>query len=60
MPVTDPRVDAYIDRANDFAKPILRRVRAMVHEACPDVVEQIKWSSPVSDYSAMRKRGMSP
>ena len=48
MPTTDPRVDAYIAKANDFAKPILTRVREMVHEACPDVVETIKWSSPFS------------
>jgi uncharacterized protein YdeI (YjbR/CyaY-like superfamily) len=50
MPTTDPRVDAYIAKANDFAKPILTRVREMVHEACPDVVETIKWSSPFFDY----------
>jgi uncharacterized protein YdeI (YjbR/CyaY-like superfamily) len=50
MPTTDPRVDAYIDKANDFAKPILTRVREMVHEACPDVVETIKWGSPFFDY----------
>ena len=50
MPTTDPRVDAYIERANDFAKPILTRTRAMVHEACPEVVETIKWSSPFFDY----------
>jgi uncharacterized protein YdeI (YjbR/CyaY-like superfamily) len=50
MPTTDPRVDAYIARSKDFAKPILERVREMVHEACPDVVETIKWSSPFFDY----------
>ena len=50
MPTTDPRVDAYIEKANDFAKPILTRTRAMVHEACPDVVETIKWSAPFFDY----------
>lgn len=50
MPTTDPRVDAYIEKANDFAKPILIRTRAMVHEACPDVVETMKWSSPFFDY----------
>jgi uncharacterized protein YdeI (YjbR/CyaY-like superfamily) len=50
MPATDPRVDAYIEKANDFAKPILTRVREMVHEACPDVVETIKWGSPFFDY----------
>ena len=50
MPTTDPRVDAYIEKANDFAKPILTRVREMVHEGCPDVVETIKWSAPFFDY----------
>jgi uncharacterized protein YdeI (YjbR/CyaY-like superfamily) len=50
MPTTDPRVDAYIARSNDFAKPILTRIREMVHAACPDVVETIKWSSPFFDY----------
>jgi uncharacterized protein YdeI (YjbR/CyaY-like superfamily) len=50
MPTTDPRVDAYIAKSNDFAKPILTRIREMVHAACPDVVETIKWSSPFFDY----------
>ena len=42
----DPRVDAYIAKAPEFAKPILSRVRALVHEACPDVQETMKWSVP--------------
>ncbi len=42
----DPRVDAYIARAADFARPILEHVRAQVHEACPDVEETIKWGMP--------------
>lgn len=42
----DPRVDAYIDKAAPFAQPILRRVREVVHEACPGVEETIKWSRP--------------
>lgn len=50
MPSTDPRVDAYIAKSADFAKPILVRVREMVHAACPDVEETIKWSSPFFDY----------
>ncbi|MBA2685557.1 MAG: YdeI/OmpD-associated family protein [Gemmatimonadaceae bacterium] len=50
MPSTDPRVDAYIEKSADFAKPILVRVREMVHAACPDVEETIKWSSPFFDY----------
>ncbi|MEP7064457.1 MAG: YdeI/OmpD-associated family protein [Gemmatimonadota bacterium] len=58
MPKTDPRVDAYIAKANDFAKPILARVREMVHEACPDVEERMKWSSPFFDYKGQMMCGM--
>jgi uncharacterized protein YdeI (YjbR/CyaY-like superfamily) len=43
---TDPRIDAYIDRQAEFAKPILVHLRAVVHEACPDCEETLKWSSP--------------
>jgi uncharacterized protein YdeI (YjbR/CyaY-like superfamily) len=50
VPTTDPRVDAYIAKSADFAKPILTRVREIVHEACPDVQETIKWGSPFFDY----------
>jgi uncharacterized protein YdeI (YjbR/CyaY-like superfamily) len=50
MPTIDPRVDAYIAKSADFAKPILTRVREMVHDACPDVQETIKWGSPFFDY----------
>ncbi len=46
MPVTDPRIDAYIDKAAPFAQPILRHLRALVHAICPDVVETIKWGFP--------------
>ena len=42
----DPRVDAYIDKAAPFAKPILKRLRQIVHAACPDVEETIKWGMP--------------
>jgi uncharacterized protein YdeI (YjbR/CyaY-like superfamily) len=51
MPTIDPRIDAYIDnKAADFAKPILRHLRRLVHEACPDVVETTKWSMPFFEY----------
>ncbi|CAN5555468.1 hypothetical protein BH10BAC5_BH10BAC5_20830 [soil metagenome] len=46
MENTDPRIDAYIDKAKDFAKPILKHIRKVVHEACPDVEETWKWSFP--------------
>ena len=50
MGKTDPRVDAYIDKAQDFAKPILTHLRELVHTACPDVEETWKWSFPVFMY----------
>lgn len=53
MPATDPRVDAYIDKAKDFAKPILNHLRKLVHEACPDAQETMKWSFPHFDYKGM-------
>jgi uncharacterized protein YdeI (YjbR/CyaY-like superfamily) len=42
----DPRIDAYIAKSADFAKPILQRLRDIVHEACPDVEETVKWGMP--------------
>src|SRR5689334_22909319 len=46
----DPRIDAYIAKAADFAKPILKHYRELVHKACPDVEEVIKWGFPHFDY----------
>lgn len=46
MPTKDPRVDAYIVKSADFAKPILNHIRKLVHAACPDVSETMKWSFP--------------
>ena len=46
----DPRVDAYIEKAAEFAKPILKEIRARVHEACPGCEETMKWSTPAFDY----------
>jgi uncharacterized protein YdeI (YjbR/CyaY-like superfamily) len=46
----DPRIDAYIAKQQEFAKPILTHLRDVVHTACPDVVETVKWSSPFFDY----------
>ena len=42
----DPRVDAYIARAAEFARPILTHVRAVMHEADPDATETLKWGHP--------------
>jgi uncharacterized protein YdeI (YjbR/CyaY-like superfamily) len=39
-------VDAYIARANDFARPILLHLRDLVHRGCPEVEEAMKWGFP--------------
>jgi len=49
----DPRVDAYIAKSADFAKPILTHIRAVVHAAVPDVEEDLKWSMPAFMYKGM-------
>ncbi len=49
----DKRVDAYILKSADFAKPILNHLRKIVHEACPNVEETIKWGFPHFDYKGI-------
>ena len=46
----DPRIDAYISASADFAKPILKHFRNLVHKTCPEVEETMKWSFPHFDY----------
>lgn len=50
MPTTDKRIDAYIEKKADFAKPILKHLRELVHKACPNAEETIKWGMPFFDY----------
>lgn len=50
MATTNIKIDAYINNAAAFAKPILRHLRKVIHKACPDVQEKIKWSFPHFDY----------
>lgn len=46
----DKRIDDYIKKSADFAKPVLKHLRKLVHETCPDVEETIKWSFASFDY----------
>ena len=46
MATRDPRIDAYIANSAEFARPILAHLREVVHAACPDVEETMKWSRP--------------
>jgi uncharacterized protein YdeI (YjbR/CyaY-like superfamily) len=50
MSTRDKRVDAYIAKSADFAKPILTHLRAMVHQGCPEVEETLKWGMPTFLY----------
>lgn len=42
--------DAYIAKSPEFAQPILAKIRAAMHKACPDVVEAMKWSTPAFEH----------
>lgn len=49
----DRRIDDYIAKSEEFAKPILRYIRDLVHKACPEVEEKMKWGMPHFDYKGM-------
>ena len=49
----DARVDAYIAKSAEFARPVLNHLRETVHKACPDVLETMKWSFPHFDYKGI-------
>ena len=46
----NPRVDAYLAKAQPFAQPIMTHLRELVHKGCPEVEETIKWSRPFFEY----------
>jgi uncharacterized protein YdeI (YjbR/CyaY-like superfamily) len=49
----DPRVDAYIEKSADFARPILAHLRELVHATVPEVAEEVKWGMPAFTYKGM-------
>ena len=59
MPAYDKRVDAYIAKSQDFARPILEELRARVHEHVPGIEEDIKWGFPAFMYKGRIFFGMS-
>jgi len=46
-------VDAHIRKSADFAEPILTHLREIVHEACPEVEETLKWGFPHFTYKGI-------
>jgi len=60
--VTDGRivaVDAYINKAAEFAQPVLEYLREVVHVGAPGVVEEMKWSRPFFVYQGVILGNMS-
>lgn len=56
MTTPDPRVDAYIEKAAEFAQPLLKQWRSwMVH---PELEETIKWGMPHYVYKGKLVGGM--
>lgn len=53
MGKNDIRIDAYISKSQDFARPVLNHLRNLVHAACPEIEETIKWGFPHFDYKGM-------
>src|SRR5271165_3602354 len=46
----NPKVDAYLVKVQPFAQPIMAHLRELVHKACPEIEETIKWSRPFFEY----------
>lgn len=58
MTPPDPRIDAYIAKSAEFARPILSHLRAVVHSACPEAEETLKWGAPSFTYRGKILCGM--
>ena len=54
----DPRIDAYIAKAQPFAQPVLTHLRALVHKALPGIDETIKWGMPHFVYKGKNLAGL--
>jgi uncharacterized protein YdeI (YjbR/CyaY-like superfamily) len=46
MAELDNRIDNYIKDAAPFAQPVLRHLRKLIHQTCPEVKETLKWGFP--------------
>ena len=53
MATKDPRVDSYIAEAADFARPVLKHLRKVIHQGCPTITETIKWGCPFFEHHGL-------
>ncbi len=44
--MNNPQIDAYIEKSQPFARPILKKLRRLLHQACPEIQETLKWGFP--------------
>jgi len=49
----NPAVDAYIAKSADFARPILRHVRKLMHQGDRRIAETIKWGVPAFEHAGI-------
>ncbi|MFZ1798246.1 MAG: YdeI/OmpD-associated family protein [Chitinophagaceae bacterium] len=47
------QIDTYINQSAEFARPILEYFRLLVHTACPQISETIKWGFPNFEYKGI-------
>lgn len=47
------QIDLYIAKSAEFAKPVLEHIRYVVHKACPEIEETIKWGMPSFEYKGL-------
>jgi uncharacterized protein YdeI (YjbR/CyaY-like superfamily) len=45
--------DSYIVKSPEYARPILKKLRDLFHEGCPQVEEVMKWSFPHFEYKGI-------
>ena len=50
MSSKDKRIDAYIEKSQPFAKPIMKKLRQLIHKGIPEIEETIKWGMPFFEY----------
>jgi len=51
--MNNPAVDQYIENSAAFARPVLNHLRDLVHRACPEAEERLKWGFPHFDYKGV-------
>jgi uncharacterized protein YdeI (YjbR/CyaY-like superfamily) len=47
------KIDAYIARAQPFARPILKKLRTLFHRASPKLTETLKWGCPAFEFRGL-------